>query len=69
MVRHDDVDNEIGGAVCGMRMESGLVYLIDLAAKAPGEIHLCEIPFGREKISVAIAISAEAKADLERRIT
>jgi hypothetical protein len=69
MIRHDDVETELGGAVCEMRMSQGVYYLIDLAKKAPGEIHLFEISDCGEKVSVAVAISAEAQPDLERRLS
>jgi hypothetical protein len=68
MIRHDDVEKELG-TVCEMRMAAGVCYLINLAKQAPGEIHLFEISGLRRKISVVVAISAEAQADLERRIS
>jgi hypothetical protein len=67
MTRHD-ATKELG-AVCSMRMEDGVCYLIDIARRAPGEIHLFEVPDGPEKVSVVVAVSAEARAKLEQRLT
>jgi hypothetical protein len=80
VIRHDVIENELG-AYFALQMSDGVSYLIDLAKKAPGEIHLFEFPaalFGSgvtdtsdcvRKISVALAISDEARADLERRLS
>jgi hypothetical protein len=67
MTKHD-ATKELG-AVCAMRMEQGVCYLIDIAKQAPGEIHLFEVADGPEKVSVVVAVSAEARVKLEQRLT
>lgn len=66
MIKHD-VAKELG-SVCTMRMQAGVSYLIDLAVKEPGEIHIFEVADGTEKVTVVMAVSEEAKAELTRRL-
>ena len=68
MIKHDDITEELG-VVCAMRMENGVCYLIDIARRAPSEIHLFKVADGPEKVSVAVAIGAEVRAKLEQRLT
>jgi len=69
MITHDDLNKEVGGLMAETRMTEGLYYLIDLANKAPGEIHRFEI-VGEAggPLTVVLASSAESRGELEGRL-
>jgi hypothetical protein len=68
LIPHDDLNKELEGPMVEARMAVGLRRWVELAKKAPAELHIFENTHYAERINVALAFNAEAIAELVGRL-